>query len=334
MLSKPLVAFATAYDFETDEEYAYGEIDGYLVSVYNTGTKKTAYISCCFSSNDESEEIDTFAFSADIANIIDAEGNKPKEYEIGDDYILFTTGEDLKAFDGIVTKIIELLKQHKAKGAEVCACCGDESTKLVIDKKRAKYLCDACASSYQDEAANASKPVSKLLKGTLFSILGSVLGTLLFIAAIIWLIPEDGIWDMHPLMISLPFVVVLTVLSFLLYRLSTGRKGMERILPCLISSLVFTAASVYLSTSVLYAKDMGVQSFARASKAISIILGAPISDPLYKSDFLTHLFYSLVIVIITVLIYSIVFEEKNNTPTKVISLAHSDDSCESEASED
>lgn len=324
MLSKPLIAFSNAYGFEIENEYAYGEIEGYMVSVFNSGTKKSAYISCYFGSTDANESFDSFALSNDIAILISEKGlTALNDYELNESGISFTTNEELMSFDKAVTELIGLLKSRFIPCADFCAHCGADSKVIVIDKMRASYLCDECASEYFSAEGVKSKPIKKTLKGSVFAALGALCVSCAILAVIIWCIPSNGFANLHPLIITLPLVCVLTVVSFLAYRLSTKRKGTERILPCLLISSLFTSVSVYLSTAVIYAKDLGVASFSRAFKAFKPIFLSPINDPTYRFDFLTHIFYSLIVVIITVLIYSIVFEEKTESELKLIPLSTS-----------
>ncbi len=325
MISNPLIAFSNTYNFQIENDYAFGIIEGYMVTVYNSGTKKTAFISCCFPTDSTPEEnkINSYAFSAEINKIIDDGYLALKNYEITCDSVSFTTVEELKNFDKAVKKLIELLIHFNIPGCEVCIDCGrpiGDSPKCVVESQNAHVMCKDCADAYVEEisSSDAVKNKSKSrVKGTCCSVIGSLLGLIIALFAYIVFVPANDILGLNPLILNLPFAAITTILSFLFYRIFTGNKSLERILPCLITSALFTVINVYFSTAIIYAKTFGVSSFNSASGVMGIILKSPVNNPYFKSDALSHLFYSVVIVIIVVLIYSIIFEEKKVAPLKV-----------------
>ncbi len=324
MLSNPLIAYATNYSLTINGDLAYGDMNGYLVSVYNDGAKKCAFISCCFAddTSDGKDGIKVFEFSKELSSLSDTVPAL-KNYEIEKSGITVSTTENLTLFDDGINALLELLEEFGVMGTANCSNCGAEMNGCngyIVADNKACLLCGDCfAEGYNDcEDKQDAVKQKHTLKGTVFASIGALLSTAAIIASYIFLISVEKILGMSPLIICVPALALLTVITFLFYRLSTKAKGTERILPCLIVSTLFTSVTVYLSTSVLYAKEFGISSFANASAVSGILLGAPVSDPYYRADLLAYFFYSMVAVIVVVLLYSIFFEEKKKSPIKII----------------
>ncbi len=325
MLSTALTAFAKSYDFVVKENYAFGVIDNFLVTVYNSGTKKTAFVSCCFPTNEECEEnnelISTFEFQSEIGKLIDSNYPALKDYEITSDSILFTTSAELKTFDEALTQLLKLLHKNNIPGVDICVECGtpnNDNAKYVIKNNSAHLLCEECAGEYLKDLENREANKSNtLIRGIVYALLGGIVGLLVALLGFLFVIPTDGVLGFNSAIINIPFAALITVLSFLFYRIFTGKKGLERIIPCLVVSALTTAVMVYASTVIIYTKTLGVDSFANAKKVFSIILAAPFKDPQFKYDYLSYMFYSFVAVIVAVLIYSIIFEDKNKNSLQV-----------------
>ena len=331
MLNNPLIAFANSYDMQIEDEYAFGKIGNYLVSVYSNGSKKTAHISCCLPTEDSDEEgeFNTFKLSAEINKLIDSGIIALKDFELRCDAVVFSTGAELKDFDKAVTAVTELLAESGVGGTEFCIDCGctvGENAKFVIEDSNAHVMCGNCAEVYLEKisAENAKKTESKYLKGTIFASLGGLLGLIISTLAFWIFIPtgEFLIFD-STLILSAAFGSVITVLSFLFYRIFTGRKYLERILPCLLVSVFMSSVGVYAASVILYAKTMSATTLSALSRAFSTIALSPFKDPYFKADFTSHIFYCMVVIIIVVLIYSIVFEDRRKTNLKVVPRAAS-----------
>lgn len=327
MLSTSLTAFANSYNFTIKPDFAFGVIENYLVTVYNSGSKKNAFISCCFPSNEECREneklISAFEFQTEMGKLIDSDYPELKNYEITTDSVSFSTSADLKIFDQSINELIKLLARYEIPGIDTCVECGKgngEFAKYVLNDNKAHLLCESCSDEYIEKLnlQNSTKTQTKRARGSIFSALGGFIGLVLAMILFVVFIPYKGILGFNSLIATVPMAAVITVLCFLFYRSFTGKKGLERIVPCMIISALFTTVSVYICTMILYAKTMGVASISSLKTVFSIIIGAPLTDPFFKSDFLTHLFYSYVIVVIVVLIYSIIFEEKKKSVLEVI----------------
>ena len=327
MLSTSLTAFANSYNFTVKENLAFGVIHDYLVTVSNNGSKKNAFISCCFPTNEECQEnknlISTFQFQNEIGKIIDSDCPELRNYEITIESISFSTSADLKTFDYALLKLLDLLSKNDIPGEGICVKCGAENnadSKFVIESNVAHMLCAQCTEEYANKIKEQSttKQESSYVRGTGYAVLGTLLGTLITMGLFMFIVPAEGFLGYNGLVACIPCAALITLLSFLFYRLFTGVKSLERILPCLIVSAIFTALTIYLSTVIMYAKSMGISAFNNAETVFGIIVGAPFNDPYYSSEFYSHIFYSFVAVIIVVLIYSIVFEDKNKNQIEIL----------------
>ena len=119
------------------------------------------------------------------------------------------------------------------------------------------------------------------------------------------------------LLFSIPFSAVSTIITFLFYRMFTGRKGAERILPCFGISGILTVLAIYSSTAIIYTNTFKL-SFGEAGRMLGTIIGAPVTDPYFRTEFISYGLYSIAAVIAVTLIYSLIFDTKKPTQTDFI----------------
>ncbi len=318
MLTKPLTAFANCYNFEILDDCAYGKIGSYLVSVRSNGYKKEAFIAFfAFESEDSGEKLLKYKLSDGLKA-----SSKPalKDYEICEDGLKICTGADLKEFDEAVVEACSIVEKLGFKGADSCTYCGGEAGDdryVYFDGGKALLLCRDCAEDFlkQREEESAKKSPSGKGRGVVASLLASLISLVVFTAVFAFALPYAGIKDSEGSVIigsmrfSIIFAAITTVLTFLAYRIFTGRKGMERLLPCGIFSLLSAALTTYFASSLQYFKMFSI-SFFKLGSVLGTVLAAPFADPYFKKDFLSNLLYSAIVVIGIALVYSIVFEDK------------------------
>lgn len=320
MLSNPLIAYANTYNFTTLEECAYGVIDSYLVSVSNAGYKKSAFINFFTPETDDGDAMAKLKLSEDIKAL---ELVALNNYEVLINGVVFSTDADLKDFDQAILSICRLLKQCGFLCMPVCSECGysvpeNGASYISVIENRAFYTCDDCAEEAKQNLATKQekkKPGSKKV-GIIGALTGALLVFVLTVALYIFAFPAGGLKfgkdetdKISSLLLSLPLTALLSVLTYLFYRLFTGRKGSERILPCFIISASFTVFSVYTSTAVIYANSFNL-NLNQAGRMFATIIGAPFTDPYFRTDFIRYGLYSLACVIAVTLIYSIIFDTK------------------------
>ncbi len=338
MLDKQLIAFATAYNFECDTDYAYGIINGYMVSVFNVGNRKAVYINYYLPINETEGGTTEYQISTGIAAL---QLNALKNCEVGDNGVYFCTAAALTAFDDAVLKVCEVLEANGAQGASVCSDCGceidHEHSKALLNGGKISLLCDDCAEYFEEQLlknATATKTPSKL-KGFMGSLFGGFLGLALVLALYIWLpfsgaeATFGGALSSDMLIFTLPASALISVFCFLFYRLFTGVKGNKRFLPGVITSVIFSALNTYGATAVLYTKQFGVGK-DNLMKVWDIILKAPFTDEVYRGDFLKYLFFGLIAVVVVSLVYSIIYDDAKTPVVSVITLGESSGTSEAD----
>ncbi len=332
MLDKQLIAFAGAYDFECDTDYAYGVINGFMVSITNVGSKKAAFINYFL----PIEETEGGTFEYQISTGISAlELNALNKCEVSDNGVYFCTSASLTAFDEAILKVCELLDEMGAEGADVCSDCGCDidakHCKALLNGGKLTMLCDDCADYFEEQLikASASEKKPSKIKGVIGSVVGGLLGLLLVMALYIWLpfsgqeATFGGALSSDMLIFTLPASALVSVFCFLFYRIFTGVKGNKRFLCGVITSVIFSMLNTYGATAVLYTKQFGVGK-ENLSKVFGIILKAPFTDEVYRSDFLKYLFFGLIAVVIVGLVYSIIFDDAKHSVPTVISIGAKD----------
>ncbi len=327
MLSKPLIAFANCYNFNVLEDYAYGKIGNYLVSVTNSGYKKVAFITFfAFEEEEKGENLLKFKLSDELKKTNLAALN---DYEVCEDGLLIRTGEDLKSFDEAVVAACGIVEKLGFPGVQKCTYCGadinHEAEFVCFDGLKASLFCAECAADFiTEQSEKADKSVKKGKKrGVFASIAAAVIAFIVFVGVYVFAIPYGGIKGdegeviVKAMLFTVPFSAVTAVLAFLAYRLFTGRKGVERLLPCSIISLLTSAVLAYTSSAVLYTKMFSL-SFMQATKMLGVITLAPFKDLYFRKDFLQYLLFSVLAVVAVSLIYSIIFEDKKKVEAFII----------------
>ncbi len=332
MLSNPIEAYAKAYNFNILTDCAYGFVNSFLVSVFNDGYKKSAFVNFF---TPESEEGDLKTKMALTEGINALQLKALEEVEVSINGIFFSTDVEIAEFDEAIISLCDYLLEFGMQPIPVCSECGytvseNDSAYISVFNNRAMYICDECAEEAKVNI-NAVEPV--LQRSKTLGIVGAVLGSVVSFAAVLLLyafvIPYGGISfgnevgdSIDALIFALPATAVLSVLTFLGYRIFTRRKGTERLLPCFIISTVFTLLSVYSASAIIYANSFGVNfSSAVNYNVMGIILGSPFTDPFYRADLLTYGLFSLAITIVVTLIYSIVFDNKKASSPVFIPVA-------------
>ncbi len=339
MLDKHLVAFGNAYNFNFDTDYAYGVIGGYTVSVSNVGSKKAAFINCFFPLEEEGG-LSEFELSGAISAL---QLEALKNCEISESGVYFVSHCSLSDFDEAVLALTKLLDESGIDGVGYCTDCGcdleSHESKASVVNGRVTVLCDECAEAFKqamfrEASANTEK---KRSRGVLGAILGGVLGILAMLALFIWM-PFSGIDESFggelvsdTFLLAIPVCALIAVLCFVFFRLFTGIKGNRRMVPCLIISLISSVLATYGATAVLYAKQFGITS-ETFGKVYGIVLRAPITDDIFRADYLKHTFFGLIAVIIVVLVYSIIFDDTKKGAPAIITLSDTE-AAEDEAEE-
>lgn len=321
MLSKSLNAFANAYNFAVSENFAYGKIGKYMVSVCDDGGRKTAFITFYVpeAEGEESETMQRYKLAEDIKAL-----SLPalKDFELCDGGLIIRTGEHLKNFDEAVLAVCGILDDAGFAGAEICSHCGigidGENSYVGVDKKHISLLCGDCAKELLESQSYAAieRTYKSKKRGTVAALIADIVFCALFVLLFVFAIPHYGVKDdkgetlVKALFFTIPLSAAMAFVSFMAYRLFTGRKGAERLLPCTGFSAIFSVLLTYFASAAEYAKMCGL-SFARTFETAGTSLKAPFTDPFVRDDFLEYLLYAILAVVVVALIYSIALEDKS-----------------------
>ncbi len=328
MLSSPLITFAENYSFEFLDETAYGFIKSFLVSVYNDGYKKVAFINYFTPESDEGDSMLKLKLSEEIKGLqLDA----LKDYEVLINGVAFRTSADLVEFDAAISALCDLLADKGFLPSPVCSECGysvaeDGDAFISVIENRACFMCDECTAEARNavDAQSSDEGKGSKKRGVVAAVIGGFISLAVVLVLFMFAFPAKGIVYgdadtdvISSLLFCIPLFAVSTVLTFLSYRLLTGRKGPERILPCFVISVVYTLIGIYLSTAILYTNTFEL-SFNQAGRMLGTIICAPVTDPYFRTKLISYGLYSLAVVIAVTLIYSLIFDTKKPTQTEFI----------------
>lgn len=338
MLDKQLIAFANAYNFECETDYAYGVIDGYMVSVSNVGSKKAAFINFFLPIDEENSNTKEYEISQEISAL---ELKALDNCEVTESSVYFYTSASLTEFDDAILKVCAVLADKGTEGASVCCDCGCDidrkSCKALLNSGKLSLLCDDCADYFNDNSYREQAPEKSAskAKGIIGSVVGGFVG-LIAVLALYILLPFSGAAETFGgalnsdmLIFTLPASAFISVCCFLFYRLFTGIKGNKRFFCGVTCSLIFSILNTYGATAVLYTKQFAV-GVDNIPKVLGIILQAPFTDAVYRDDFFKYLFFGLIAVVVVSLVYSIIYDDAKTTAPRIITL----DSSESEEIEE
>lgn len=328
MLSSPLVAYAETYNFAFTDEAAYGFVKNYLVSVCNDGYKKSAFVNFFTPETEEGDSVLKLRLSDEIKAL---ELDALSDYEVLINGVALRTSADLVDFDFAVNALCDLVADLGFLPANVCSECGydvldDGNAYISLVDNRACFLCDECTAEAKVKAEESNEDLNKGSKklGVFAAVLGGFISFAVMLALYMFVFPAKGLEfgsddtdRISSLLLAIPFSAFSTFITFLFYRLFTHRKGVERILPCFAVSAFFTIAGVYSSTCILYSNTFEL-SFNKAMRMFGTIIGAPVTDPYYRTDFISYGLYCLAVVIAVTLIYSLIFDTKKAAPPQFI----------------
>lgn len=236
-----------------EKSHAYAVYGGYLVSVYETAGKRTAYFNFKFSENEENalKQYDiSESFSANMSeySVID--------YDLSEDGLRVVSNGSIPVFLKLMDYCIELLIENEIRGIEYCSKCGNKfgqrNPKKVTLNKENRIMCEHCALETVEDIANSNASESTEVKGKpLFGVLGSVLfgfiGTLLYFVLYYWVSPKIGNGSgAHYIFCILGTIVAL--LTYIGYRLFCKKISAAAYITVSVTSLFFTAIGQYIGT--------------------------------------------------------------------------------------
>lgn len=267
MLSKTLDAAVKKIGLTVTEKHAFGIYGGYLLTVYESGNKKTAFFNFLLDTTDEenstdneneeqsNDDDDSTLASYELSDALKKNIDKFSvvDYNLQDDGLLITTNQSIQIFLEMIDFCTELLKENGVKGSNCCSCCGNSfgkrfPKKITLDNKNYLY-CENCALEIYEEHTKVEEdtieehPRKKCLLGILGAFFGCIISVFLYFAIYKWVLPtsadaED--FDWRYLVVCMGFVT-----SFLVY---TGYKLFRK--KATLSAYISVTAFSFLGASI------------------------------------------------------------------------------------
>lgn len=350
MVTKKTKEFANTISFTVKEDSAYGFIDNFLISVYETGTKKTFFV-YYYLDTEVKDENDNPVSIMSISNVLMDVFSKfgITEYSHKEYGLEVTCSLSYKQFYSLIKETVKKLSTVKAVLKNICSEClakiSDSEKRYRLSKENINYiLCSQCGENalgeeatdedfedeeFEDEANEEnesdeeyieedSKTPSKA-KGILGSILFSLGIAICLILLYAFVIPlpssENAI---KPGYYVNWLYAPLAIVSFFGYKLfSRETMGNKQLLTTGVISVVTSLLCQYISTVILFARESILTfenlSFDRFSKMIPSLLKIPFTDSYVSPDFKIYVLMDLIFIIISLLVISFLISPKTNS---------------------
>ncbi|OGO90674.1 MAG: hypothetical protein A2Y17_02990 [Clostridiales bacterium GWF2_38_85] len=302
MISKALLALATDIGFNIADDCVFGEYQGYMISLYEKGNRKIAFINYYLMDN-EGDALKKFRLSESVKADILSFGIK--EFEIEDNGVTIEIVDTVTKLLEYINAMIEKLTSEEIAGVKVCSECGkpleDKYKKVSINLNR-YALCDSCTLDLiQNSKKENNEKHKEIISGKIgLGILGGIIGLLLGI--FVWnLIAYLGI-------VSMWAGFLLAMFIYFGYVLFKGRKGKLRLIITSILSIFGVIICSFTSQIIMYLVT---------NNQIAYFMNAPssfIEIAIENSDFTMPIIIGLLCAAFSILIFaSDILKEKAKT---------------------
>ena len=177
-----LKRFAAENGMRMAKGCAYGELGGFLVSLFNENNFRSMYINYAAGAdvpeeNEKRARLDAFLASAK------AQGNV-LNYNVLNDGVQMSfraNGKGVASLRALLPQLLSVLAQEGFIGTACCSRCGgaaDGTEKIVLQNGRAQLMHEACITALADEQREAVQQQSHSGNNYWMGLLGAVLGTL------------------------------------------------------------------------------------------------------------------------------------------------------------
>ena len=326
MLSKTLSAALQNIGLTLTDSHAFGIYGGYLLTVYENGNKKTAFFNFLLDENEENEDSSLASFEISEAIKSNLETYSIIDYELQDDGLSVTSGQNIQKFLEMIDFCTELLKEYSVKGSENCCYCGkkfDKKHPKKVTKSNKNYLlCEACTLEVLEEHNKPAEeksivtPAKSRFLGIIGAIIGGLLGVLFYYATYQWLLPltvDLESWDFRYVVTAYGFVTALFV--YLGYKLFCKKASLTAYISIPLISIIFTAIGQYIGTIVYISTENSFNLFKFPD--FGLLLMMPLRSTAeneaieYSSSFYFLLAISIALAVVGAIIFLLGFYEKN-----------------------
>ena len=339
MVNKKTAEFAKTISFTVKEDSAFGFIENFLISVYETGTKKSFFV-YYYLDKDILDENNNPVSIMSLSNILMDVFSKYgiTEYSHKEFGIEIACSLSYKQFYSLIKETVKKLSSVKSIKKNICSEClseiNDSEKRYRLSRESINYiLCAKCGENalgeeyedeeYEDEeleedAKEDSKKPSKA-KGILGSLLFSlgISACIILLYAFVLPLPssESAIkpgyfvnWLYAPLAFASFF-------GYKFFSLETMEN--KQLLTSSAISAVISLLSQYISTVIFFARE-SILTFDNLSsdrfiKMIPSLLKIPFTDSFVSPDFKIYILTDLIFIIIALLVISFIITPKNKS---------------------
>ena len=244
----------------------YGVYGGYLVTLYDEGSRRTFFINYYLDPNAEEED------SVRLLEISEAlksafSGLSVPNYTVESNGLSCTVSGTLDDFLALLDRVLEMLVEKGVTGVTHCSCCGSKigkrPPKKLSEQRRHFLLCEHCALDKLEASSKASAEagVNGLPKRTGMGILGAVaggiIGILLYALLYAFLAPlfSDSSFEIRYLFCAMGFATAGLVYAG--FRIFSKRPCVSAYVSISAVTLVATLFGQYFGSFIGYAKQMG-----------------------------------------------------------------------------
>ena len=269
MISNALRSAAEGIGFtyaagKSGKDSLYGVYGGYLVTLYDEGSKRTLFVNYYTGSDEEEEDsVRLLEISESLKSAFS--GLSVTNYSVESDGLSCTVSGTLDDFLALLDKVLEMLVEKEVTGASHCSCCGNKigkrPPKKLVSRRRHILLCEHCALDKLEEASKAPEEGENGLPrrtgmGILGAVIGGIVGILLYVLAYSFLYPlfSDSSFEIRYLFCAFGFATAALVYTG--FRFFSKRPCVSAYVS--ISSVTFVSVLLgqYFGSFVGYAKQM------------------------------------------------------------------------------
>lgn len=271
MISNALRSAAEGIGFtyaagKAGKDSLYGVYGGYLVTLYDDGSRRTFFINYYTGSDGEEEDsVRLLEISESLKSAFS--GLSVSNYSVEGDGLSCTVSGTLDEFLALLDKVLEILVEKEVTGASHCSCCGNKLGKRPPKKLHAQrrhiLLCEHCALDKLEESSKAPADggASALPKrtgmGVLGAVIGGVIGILLYLLIYAFLLPvfADSAFEIRYLFCAIGFATAALVYTG--FRFFSKRPCVSAYVTISVTTFLATVIGQYGGSFVGYAKQMG-----------------------------------------------------------------------------
>ncbi|HPE96051.1 MAG TPA: hypothetical protein PLT66_08310 [Bacillota bacterium] len=259
MIGKALQQYATDLGLTVSEKCAYGVFNGFLVTMYDTVSKKTVFVNYYLDDSQESA-VRKFNLSESIKKSIDE--YQIEDYQVEDNGVTVIIKDSIVKLSEYLPILIDSLTEVGMTGISVCSECGSEITgeakKAAVSLKR-YGLCNSCAleliqkMNKLESDAVAEDENSKKPHGFLAALICFLVGSAAWIVTYALEVFGDG----NNIILAFLLSFIFPIITIKLYDMMHGSKGKKKIATVCVSMFLMIVVGMYFGSFFEYLNSNG-----------------------------------------------------------------------------